>query len=61
MKIESGKIVEATKQELYSHYLKLGYDDIYSFPEYLERMESYGVKVRENFNELNQSKYGRED
>ena len=45
MKIENGKIVEATESELYDYYLTRGWDDVMSFPEYLERMRSVGVVV----------------
>lgn len=45
MKIENGKIVEATKVELFDYYLKRGFDEIYSFPDYCERCELYGTKI----------------
>lgn len=45
MKVENGKIVEATESELYDYYLTRGWDDVMSFPEYLEKMRSAGVVV----------------
>lgn len=47
MKIVDGKIAEATKSELFNYWLTRGYDDIYSFPEFLERMMERGVKIVE--------------
>ncbi len=45
MKIENGKIVGVTEQELFDFYLKRELDDIYSFDEYLRRMKAAGVNV----------------
>ena len=45
MKIENGKIVEATKSELFEHYLKRGFDEIFSFPDYCERCEMRGTRI----------------
>lgn len=45
MKVENGKIVEATESELFDYYLTRGWDDIMSFPDYLEKMKSAGVEV----------------
>ena len=45
MKIEDGKIVEATENELFDYYLTRGWDDIMSFPEFLERMKRSCCKV----------------
>ena len=45
MKIEDGKIVEATENELFDYYLTRCWDDIMSFPEFLERMKRSGCKV----------------
>lgn len=50
MKIKSNKIIEATEAELMEHYLKEGYDDIYSFREYLRLMVEAGVKILEEEN-----------
>ena len=47
MKHKRGKITEATERELYAWWFDKGYDDIYSFPDYLERMKDLGVKVVE--------------
>ncbi len=47
MKIVDGKIAEATKSELFNYWLTCGYDDIYSFPEFLERMKKCGVVIKE--------------
>jgi len=47
MKIENNKIVEATEDELFSEYLRKGLDDIYSFPDYIDRMMRVGVKIIE--------------
>lgn len=44
MKVEDGKIVEATEDELYKHWLD-NWDSLYSFDEYLRRMEDKGVKI----------------
>ena len=45
MKIEFGKIVEITEQELFSLYLDRGMDDVMDFYEYISRMEKLGCKV----------------
>ena len=45
MKVKDGKIVEATENELFDVYLNAGWDDIYSFPDYLEKMRNSGVVV----------------
>ena len=45
MKVENGKIVEATESELFDYYLTRKWDDIMSFPDYLEKMKSAGVEV----------------
>ena len=47
MKIERNIIIEATESELMEHYLQEGYDDIYSFREYLRLMVEAGVKIVE--------------
>jgi len=52
MKIESNKIIEATESELMEHYLQEGYDDIYSFREYLRLMVEAGVKIVEEEDHL---------
>lgn len=45
MKIHQGKIIEATRDELFSYYLSRELDDVYSFPDYLERMKDAGVNI----------------
>lgn len=45
MEIESGKIVEATENELFNYYLKRDLDEIYSFPDYLNKMKTCGVNI----------------
>lgn len=47
MKVENGRIVEATESELRNYWLTKGLDDIYSFPEYLEKMQKARVKIVE--------------
>lgn len=48
MKVENGKIVEITENELYDLLLKRGMDDIMSFTEYSYRFESTGCYVIRN-------------
>lgn len=45
MKIVDKKITEATENELFIYYLKTGYDDFYSFTDYLDNIKKCGVKV----------------
>ena len=45
MKIENGKIVEATTAELYEKWLDQGLENIMTFPEYTEAMKRAGCKV----------------
>lgn len=45
MKIENGKIVEATENELFSLYLDREMDNIMDFNEYRHRMENAGCVV----------------
>lgn len=44
MKVEDGKIVEATEDELFQHWLK-NLSEIYPFHAYLYSMKSKGVKI----------------
>lgn len=44
MKIENNKIIAATEQELYIYWLHR-YDEIFSFPDFLERMKRLGVEI----------------
>ena len=46
MKIENGKIVEATEAELFDYWLER-YSDIWSFYEYLFKMKKIGVIINE--------------
>ena len=46
MKIDKGKIIEATTAELYEKWLDQGLENIMTFPEYLHTMEDSGCKVR---------------
>ena len=45
MKIENGRIIQASVKELYLMWLNEGWDDVYSFQEFLYRMGAAGVKV----------------
>lgn len=47
MKVENGKIVEITENELFSLYLKRGMDDIMSFVDYRNAMERAGCAVKD--------------
>ena len=48
MKVENGKIVQATESELFLTYLRREYDDIMSFPEYKRRCIEQGTEVIED-------------
>lgn len=45
MKVECGKIVEATEEELFSRYLRAGMDDIMSFYTYMAICEAHGTTI----------------
>ena len=45
MKVENGKIVEITENELFKLYLDRGMDDIYSFPQYVEMFKKAGCVI----------------
>ena len=45
MKIDNGKIVEATEDELFEYYLKHDMDVCFAFQEYLIAMRKAGVKI----------------
>lgn len=47
MIVENGKIIEATRRELYRKYLDEGWDYITPFPAYLWAMEQAGAKIVE--------------
>lgn len=44
MKIKNSKIIECTQLELYDYWLKQ-WSDIFSFTEYMERVQELGTKV----------------
>lgn len=48
MKVENGKIVEITEDELFRLYLKRGMDEIMDFNEYSRRMRDSGCIVKED-------------
>ena len=45
MKVENGKIIEITEQELYSRYIDGRYYMALDFHEYKRRMENAGTKI----------------
>ena len=45
MEVANGKIVVIDEDELFDLYLKRGMDDIYSFPEYIERFKAAGTLI----------------
>lgn len=47
MKTENGKIIEATKRELYQRWLTDDWAEFMPFEEYLHHMKNAGVTVRE--------------
>lgn len=47
MKTENGKIIEATRNELYHRWLTEDWDEITSFPCFLETMRQCGVTIKE--------------
>lgn len=47
MKIKNHKIIEATEDELYVHWLKSELDEIISFPDYMEQCKAGGTKIVE--------------
>lgn len=47
MKIENGKIVEVTEDELYSYWLQQ-WSDFMPFDEYFNRMKAEGVNILAN-------------
>ena len=51
MIIKNGKIAEATESELFSHYLKNGWDDIMSFTDYMKRCVEKGTIIKEEKDE----------
>lgn len=47
MKVKRGKIIEATRDELFNYYISRELDDIYSFPDYVDLMKKAGTKIIE--------------
>lgn len=47
MKIENGKIAEATESELFKHYLDTDMYEIMSFPDYKRQCVELGTKIIE--------------
>ena len=47
MKIENGKILEATKRELFQRWLADDWAEFMPFEEFLYHMEQAGVKITE--------------
>lgn len=47
MLIKGNRIIEATEQELFEHYLKRDFDDIMDFQSYLRELRKCGVKITE--------------
>ena len=47
MKVENGIIVECTENELFKYYLEQEWDNIYSFPDYMNRCINAGTKIIE--------------
>lgn len=45
MKIEHGKIAEATRLEMFDYYLTREFDLVMSFPDFLRRCEENGTKI----------------
>ena len=47
MTIKNGKIASATEEELFKHYLKSGFDEIMSFPDYKAACIKNGTTIEE--------------
>ncbi|WP_352401588.1 hypothetical protein [Synergistes jonesii] len=45
MKVRRGRIVECTEAELTAYWLRHGWDDIYSFPEYMRCCVEQGTVI----------------
>lgn len=45
MKVEDNKIVEATEDELFDIYLKRGFDELFSFTDYVRACRRNGTHV----------------
>jgi len=46
MEVKNGKIIKTTESELFNYYLSRELDDIYSFPDYLDKMKNIGVEIQ---------------
>lgn len=51
MKTENGKIIEATRNELYHMWITGDWDEFVSFPDFLFYLVQAGVKITEENNE----------
>jgi hypothetical protein len=51
MQIVDNHIVSATENELFSEYLRRGFDDCIDFHEYLNRMIDCGVEIEQGKSE----------
>lgn len=47
MKIVDNKITEITNSELFDYWLSREWDDLYSYPDFKERMRDCGVHIIE--------------
>lgn len=45
MKVENGKIVEATEYELFKRWVIFSFCDLYDFDTYIWKLKKLGVKV----------------
>jgi len=45
MKVESGKITEATEYELFKRWVIFSFCDLYDFDTYIRKLKKLGVKV----------------
>lgn len=45
MKVENGKVIEATERELLKLYFEKEYEDFMSFKEYIIQLKDMGVNI----------------
>lgn len=45
MKVEKGKIIEATEYELFKRWVIFSFCDLYDFDTYIRKLKNLGVKV----------------
>lgn len=45
MKITDGTITEATEAEMFNYWRTRGYEEIFDFPEFLERCQRLGTTI----------------